>query len=1350
MKNILFSIILFIITMTVAVHFRNNSTRDDKVDNVSHPKNKNERENHDDGPSEFLKFHQGIRTRSDEQKPSYPVNYQMHELSKAQQFSAKKSSISARVQGSGNGVINYTERGPGNVPGRTRGLIVDPDDSSHKTWYAGSASGGIWKTTDGGSSWQWLTPTITNMAATTLAMAESNHNTIYAGTGEGFGLVDGITGNGIFKSIDRGASWSFLTNSASLGDINRLAVDPANENNILAAANSGIYHSTDGGSNWTQVFQVQADSRAYIQDLRSTPGNFSTLFATQFGVGVLKSINGGATWSTSNTGMSPSGRVEIAVSPIKPDRIIASAQGSLSGVSSDLYLSDDGGASWYLVTLSLTSKTVDYLASSGGDQGWYDNTVAFSPYDKNVVYVGGIGAFQVTLGTANSSTTGGYTLREINTASFLTLVNFGASAGGGKLEVGSSVNTDSVQIRFGVGLSQKAHRFLVPSGATSGVAATDFTYQDYVSVPFQVWDLKSKQQLMVSFRDQDRNGQFNLLPLNTDATDATQQSREYIYVNNVPYSTSPNSSITVAGGQVFNEMYNVWPVLNKGTTWNPSSLPTSSLLFTYQQINEFTSTVKSVADVYSDYDGVNNSNFVHPDQHNIYPIKINDASKTFQLLMANDGGVFVSGSSTSPGTTQGEWKKVGNGYNTSQFYGADKKPGAQEYLGGMQDNSTYFTPSGTVASATTQYQTNPQIGGDGFEVLWNSLDQNKMIGSSQYDFLFRSLDAGKTWSKSFTGLTLSGTSPDNSKFPFISKLAYSKQAPDILFTVGSEGVWKSTDFGGNWVLTPITTGWQSSPDNSSFADVEVSRANANIVWAGSGVGSGGRLFVSTNAGKTFSATVNPTGVTLGNITRIATHPTDEKIAYALFSFAKTSKIWMTQDLGQTWTDISGFGSGNSSSNGFPDVAVYSLYVRPDNTNIIWAGTEIGIVESLDNGASWSILTEFPSVAVWDMKGQDNEIVMATHGRGIWTATVPQDQNGNFPVPTIVTSGTSPKSKFGIQTHLPYQYDSVQIIINSSIAKFTPPDSGTYNIQFNNVPKGNLTIQLIAYKGSSPIYSEVSSGVNLSLLPDQTQFYDYFNTDKNFYLAGGFSLQSFGTDNKSIQSLHNYAINQDASGTLLVPIIVSSGSNTSISFQDVVIVQTGAAGSVFGQSAFNDYVVVEGSKNGLNWIKVGNGYNSSSDANWLSTFNGTKAGTPSMFVTETFDLKNSFNSGDTLLIRFRLHSNSDAVTGWGWSFDNLYIQQDPTGVEPSLTNEFSAYPNPTTGKVNLNFTLAKNLEVAISVWDMTGRSVMNQNLGNQNEGRHQVELNLESSPDGIYLVRLKTNQGEKITKVLIKR
>jgi photosystem II stability/assembly factor-like uncharacterized protein len=966
------------------------------------------------GYQEYVKYHLSIRTRVDEVVPSYEPNYQSTELGKALHnlAIAKKTSGFARTADDGNGVIRYTDRGPGNVPGRTRGLIVDPDDPTHKTWYAGSASGGIWKTANGGADWRWLTTDVPNLQTTTLVMAESNHNIIYAGMGESFSslvIAISIAPHGVLKSIDRGETWKLINNTSNFGPINRLIVDPTNENVVLAASTLGIFRSTDGGSNWIKVLNGR------IEDLHSTPGNFSILYATYNGLGVFKSVDAGITWTKSSKGMVTNGRIEIDISPVDPNRLAASVEGNSSGVHSDLFVSDDAGANWKLVSLILAGKTLDYL----GFQGSYNNTISFSPYNKDVVYVGGQGLYQVTFG---SPTTGSfvYSINENNTAPFVNLLDFGGNSYGGKLDVNNSAVQDSVEIRFGPGLSQKTHRFLVPIGATSNVPASNYSYQDYIDVPFQVWNKKTNTQLMASFRDQGRDGKFNLIEENFSGSDVSQ-SREYFFINNVAYNAvSPSSSIVTNGGHMFNLMYFIWPVLPSGASWNPSQLPSSSLQIVYKKTDKYSSTVVSAVDNFEIYDA-KNIGLVHPDYHNIVPIKQNDASKTYQLLVANDGGVYLSGISTNPGTAQGEWAMVGNGYNTTQFYGVDKRPGAQEYIGGAQDNGTNFSPSGEQSSSKTRYEF--AFAGDGGAALWHSADPKKMIGSTQFNNFRRSLDGGATWSKAVSGLRLLNGVPDASKYPFFSRLAYSKQNPDVIFSVGTEGVWKSTNFGGSWALSPIGTGWYIG---GSSPMVAVSRANSNIIWGGAAVGPTSDLFVSTDQGNTFKAVSKPTGFSLGNITGIATHPTEGQTAYVLFSFAKTAKILMTKDLGKTWTDISGFGSGTSSNNGFPDVATFCLYVRSDNPNVIWAGTEIGIVQSLDAGNSWQLLAEFPHVIVFEMIGQDDEIVIATHGRGIWTATVPTTQNPDLitEVKTDYTSSLtafpnpSPTGKFYLQFSLP--------------------------------------------------------------------------------------------------------------------------------------------------------------------------------------------------------------------------------------------------------------------------------------------------------------------------------------------
>lgn len=1278
-------------------------------------------EEEQDGPGQFIEFHKAIRTPEDATAPEYKSGFILRELTQAKSFAARKRS-NAKTQS--NGVLEWKERGPANVPGRTRGIIVDPDDATKNTWYAGSAGGGVWKTTNGGQAWTLLTPDLPNLATTTLAMAESNHNIIYMGTGESFGGLPGIRGNGMFKSTDRGQTWQYLTGTESLSDINRIAVSPTNANVLVVATSTGIYKSNDGGTTWTQQAAL-----TFVEDLRATPGNFNIQYAARYGVGVYKSVDAGVTWTLSNSGMNPTGRIEIAVSPVNVNRIFASAEGTLNGSASDLYVSNDAGASWSLVNTTFNNASLDFL----GGQGWYDNTVMCDPFNADVVYYGGVSLFRTIL-TSGSTSVNSYTLQEQNT-SFLSLVNFGAAFAGGRLETGAAADA-SVEVRFGPGRSQKAHRFLVPEGATSGVPDASYSYQNYVDVPFEVWDITNNRQLMVSFRDQDRNGEFNLLLNNTTGA-ATEQSREYIYISNVNYNAStPAANIAVNGGHIFQQMYFFWPTLAAGSTW-PGSVGTSKLVINYTSVPKQNATTITVADAYNSFDGKNRfTTFgadVHPDHHNLVPIVM--SASTYKILNASDGGLFISNTSATPGINNGDWAMVGLTYNTSQFYGADKKPGADEYFGGMQDNGTWRSPSGQQASKTTNYQFS--IGGDGFEVVWHKLDPLKLIGGSQGNNFRKSVNGGLTWTNATSGL--SGT------HPFVSKLATSNDVPDVLYTLSSAGVFRSANFGSSWTLTAISDKWGGS---TSLMDVEVSKANANIVWAGSGMNNTGtlrNLHVSTNGGQTFTATNNYTARTLGGITKLASHPTQPNTAYAIFSFADRPKILRTTNLGQSWQDISGFGLANSSSTGFPDVAVYCVYVRPDNPDIIWAGTEIGIVESQDNGATWALLDDFPNVAVWDMKGVDNQVVIATHGRGIWTAEIETSQlilNN----PVVYAVGTSPKSEFALGITLPIAFDSTRVFIqNTYVGTLEDIGSGNFTVRISGVAKGVVEAKLISFKSGAPFHSAPVSGDNLQLNVTREQYFNYFQNGNDFKMSS-FSVQSFGTDNSSLQSFHNYLNSTDHIALLKQPIIISE-EHPFFHYRDVALVEPGETGSVFGQPAFKDYVVVEATTDGINWTPIANGYDASINNDWLAAFNAAQVGNRSLLTDRNINLHNTFEAGDTVLFRFRLFANA-TINGWGWAVDDLYIQQAPTAIEPTTTKtNVSVYPNPTTGIVTVSYTITAPTDVNVVVYDLIGRVVTQKSLGQKTAGSYEDELLINNKP-GQYLLQVQTDFKKDVVKVII--
>ncbi len=608
--------------------------------------------------------------------------------------------------------------------GRTRGIIVDPDDPYHNIWFAGSVGGGIWKTTNSGQSWKNLTPDITNLATSTLVMAASNHNVLYAGTGEGFFNLDQIDGTGIWKSTDRGVSWEQLTSTANnklMQNITRIIVDPSNENILLASAtpgfnykstgyvaNSAIFRSTDGGVSWDKVYDAGSNS---VEDLISNPENFNTQYATVNSVGVIKSLDGGLTWKSASKGINEVLRMEIAIAPTDTSTLYFSAEGGPSG--SILYVTDDGGANWNALS-DTTGIDKDWL----GGQGWYDNCIAVDPYNKNSVYVGGVNIFRLNRIAGTDTSANQVTGVDLeNTNSFLGFVNWGGPYNGGSIGTGDEflgsvgvTDTDyvSVELRFGPGKSQKAYRYVRNS---TGV----LVYQDYIDVPFEVWDITHNRQISFSFRDWAANGVFDLIPFNS-----VNPQREYMFINAVPYSSTADTVLAKDDGAYYKNIFAIWPALANGGTWDPNNLPASTLRINWGNFVTKRLTAEPLADVYGQFGGT--SKGVHPDQHNITLVKTNEVTQSFRLVNGNDGGVSYS---DDKGAT---FTQPRNGYNTTQFYGVDKMNGADRFIGGTQDNGSWLSPLNPAENSS--WASAPS--GDGFEAVWNYNNADEILESSQY------------------------------------------------------------------------------------------------------------------------------------------------------------------------------------------------------------------------------------------------------------------------------------------------------------------------------------------------------------------------------------------------------------------------------------------------------------------------------------------------------------------------------------------------------------------------------------------------------------------------------------------
>ena len=177
----------------------------------------------------------------------------------------------------------------------------------------GAATGGIWKTTNGGASWETSSIGLPNLGTNALVQAVSNPDIMYAGTGEQ--STGDQNGSGLFKSTDHGQNWSQIIdpkNISALQMIGRIIVNPANENEVvvigsssqwsLSTPTSGIYKSTDGGTSWEASLLF---NNGFIGDMViSTPNDWDTQYASIKGAGVYKSTDGGDIWRLKSSGIS--------------------------------------------------------------------------------------------------------------------------------------------------------------------------------------------------------------------------------------------------------------------------------------------------------------------------------------------------------------------------------------------------------------------------------------------------------------------------------------------------------------------------------------------------------------------------------------------------------------------------------------------------------------------------------------------------------------------------------------------------------------------------------------------------------------------------------------------------------------------------------------------------------------------------------------------------------------------------------------------------------------------------------------------------------------------------------------
>jgi photosystem II stability/assembly factor-like uncharacterized protein len=287
--------------------------------------------------------------------------------------------------------------------GRVEAVVGVPGNPD--VYYFGAVAGGVWKTTNAGAGWTPIFDKESNPSIGAIAVAPSDHNVIYVGTGEPCFRGDITYGNGMYKSVDAGKTWTHIGLEDSR-HIARILIDPQNPDVVYVAAlghafgpneERGVFRTTDGGKTWQKV--LYKDDKSGAVDVEFAGGNSHILYAALYqvirkpwdiisggpGSGLYKSTDGGSTWHQVKGHGFPDvllGKIGIATSPADPQRVYALVEAAKD--KGGLYVSHDQGENWQLVT---------------GDhrliqRAFYYIHVFADPSDADRIYVQDVGSYR--------------------------------------------------------------------------------------------------------------------------------------------------------------------------------------------------------------------------------------------------------------------------------------------------------------------------------------------------------------------------------------------------------------------------------------------------------------------------------------------------------------------------------------------------------------------------------------------------------------------------------------------------------------------------------------------------------------------------------------------------------------------------------------------------------------------------------------------------------------------------------------------------------------------------------------------------------------------------------------------
>jgi len=757
--------------------------------------------------------------------------------------------------------------GPANMGGRVDDIAVN--ENSPSTFYVGFATGGIWKTTNNGTTWTPIFDKYPVSSIGDIALSPSSPDIIYVGTGEPNNRQSSSFGAGVYKSTDGGKAFVYvgLKETQSIG---RVVVHPKDPNIVYVAAvghlfgpnpERGLYKTTDGGKTWTNTKFIDNDTG--FTDVVMDPSNPNVLIAASYQRRRQPwGFNGG-------------------------------------GAGSGIWKTTDAGKSWTKLT----------------GNGLPDNPI--------------IGRIGLDIARSKPST-------------IYASIEVGASGG-----TGAGVNDDGTLVQPGQGRGGGGGRGQTPppppDPKRSGIWRSD---------------------------DSGRTWKF-----------LSNQGDRWMYYSQIRIDPT-NPEIAYQGGAPF------FKSVDGGKNW------------------------------------VQIPGIPHSDHHAIW---INPKDNN-HLLLGNDGGLDVS-------YDQGETWEFINTMALGQFYAISADMRKPYYVcGGLQDNGSWCGPSGV--RSTTGILNSDWFrvgGGDGFHTANDASDWRVLYSESQDGNTNRIELPGRTVSirprptatggrggaaaaapanpetpvapPSFgaaAGPNVVPTPPagTNYRFYWSTPFILSPHNPRTIY-LGGDRLFRSYDRGDTWTASPDLTNNIGRNDRpimsvagaapmaskhdgaasySNIITISESPVVPGVLWVGT---NDGNVQVSRDGGATWKNVAgNVKGVPKEtHVSRVEASHHDGSTAYVSFDGHRTDDhkpyIFVTKDLGETWTSVSG---------NLPEGNVNVIREDPKNRNLLYAGTEYAFFISLNGGREWKpFMTGLPYVRIDDVMvhPRDNDLILGTHGRSIW-------------------------------------------------------------------------------------------------------------------------------------------------------------------------------------------------------------------------------------------------------------------------------------------------------------------------------------------------------------------------------